>query len=190
MHKVSFATDSMKSFPCLNTIFLFGTENGGCEKTPRQQCSNNMNSMYNLKKPLVGPCVWATYTIAWYVLSQKCFEELRFGQVREDGAGHTGTGYEGHNWLLQTVDTDTDHHVRKKTLHPLWMNRHKHQRKNHAQRTTQTSTSKDSIMHTAQSSFELYQWALQLKTDDLFQNTSMATQYIFMSQCEVATAEI
>ena len=111
---------------------------------------------------------------------KKVFEELRFGQVREEGAGHTGTGYEGHNWLLQTVDTDTDHHVRKKTLHPLWMNRHKHQRKNHAQRTTQTSTSKDSIMHTAQSSFELYQWALQLKTNDLFQNTSMATQYIFM----------
>ena len=88
---------------------------------------------------------------------KKVFEELRFGQVREEGAGHTGTSYEGYNWLLQTVDTDTDHHVRKKTLHPLGMNRHKHQRKNHAQRTTQTSTSKDSIMHTAQSSFELYQ---------------------------------
>ena len=28
---------------------------------------------------------------------KKVFEELRFGQVREEGAGHTGTGYEGHD---------------------------------------------------------------------------------------------
>ena len=53
---------------------------------------------------------------------KKVFEELRFGQVREEGAGHTGTGYEGHNWLLQTVDTDTDHHVRKKPyIHCEWI---------------------------------------------------------------------
>ena len=72
----------------------------------------------NPKKALVGRFVCATYTFI-----KKVFEELRFGQVREEGAGHTGTGYEGHDWLLQTVDTDTDHHVRKKTLHPLGMNR-------------------------------------------------------------------
>ena len=93
MHKVSFATDSMKSFLCLNTIFLFGTENGGCEKTPRQQSSNNMNSMCNQKKPLVGPLIQLLDMYS----HKKVFEELRFGQVREEGAGHTGTGYEGHN---------------------------------------------------------------------------------------------
>ena len=93
MHKVSFATDSMKSFLCLNTIFLFGTENGGCEKTPRQQSSNNMNSMCNQKKPLVGPLIQLLDMYS----HKKVFEELRFGQVREEGAGHTGTDYEGHN---------------------------------------------------------------------------------------------
>ena len=93
MHKVSFATDSMKSFLCLNTIFLFGTENGGCEKTPRQQSSNNMNSMCNQKKPLVG----ALIQLLDMYSHKKVFEELRFGQVREEAAGHTGTGYEGHD---------------------------------------------------------------------------------------------
>ena len=97
MHKVSFATDSMKSFVCLNTIFLFGTENGGCEKTPRQQSSNNMNSMCNQKKPFVGHVFGPLIQLLDMFSHKKVFEELRFGQVREDGAGHTGTGYEGHN---------------------------------------------------------------------------------------------
>ena len=46
----------------------------------------------NQKKALVGRFVCATYTFI-----KKVFEELRFGQVREEGAGHTGTGYEGHD---------------------------------------------------------------------------------------------
>ena len=129
MHKVSFATDSMKSFLCLNTIFLFGTENGGCEKTPRQQSSNNMNSMCNQKKPLVGPCVWATYTIAWYVLSQKGFRRAEVWSSK-------GGGCRAHWHRLrrpQLIIANGRHRHRppckKETLHPLWMNTHKHQRK-------------------------------------------------------------
>ena len=173
----------MKSFLFLNTIFLFGTENGKMGVAKRHHVNSPATTWIQCaikRSHLLGHVFGPLIQLLDMYSHKKVFEELRFGQVREEGAGHTGTGYEGHNWLLQTVDTDTDHHVRKKTLHPLWMNRHKHQRKNHAQRTTQTSTSKDSIMHTAQSSFELYQLALQLKTNDLFQNTSMATQYIFM----------
>ena len=181
----------MKSFLFLNTIFLFGTENGKMGVAKRHHVNSPATTWIQCaikRSHLLGHVFGPLIQLLDMYSHKKVFEELRFGQVREEGAGHTGTGYEGHNWLLQTVDTDTDHHVRKKTLHPLWMNRHKHQRKNHAQRTTQTSTSKDSIMHSAHCTVIIWVILMSFATEN-WRPFWQHNTYLW-GQCEVATAEI
>ena len=72
---------------------------------------------------------WATYTIAWYVLSQKGFRRAEVWSSK-------GGGCRAHWHRLrrpQLIIANGRHRHRppckKETLHPLWMNTHKHQRK-------------------------------------------------------------
>ena len=72
---------------------------------------------------------WGTYTIAWYVLSQKGFRRAEVWSSK-------GGGCRAHWHRLrrpQLIIANGRHRHRppckKETLHPLWMNTHKHQRK-------------------------------------------------------------